>query len=79
MRYFRYSEHQDSENKDFRANTVTLSEQEVLNYYWDCWYSSMCEKYGKQTVDQEYTQTDCIKDWKAAHRAWEVEDCQGEQ
>lgn len=79
MRYYRYNEPKDPENEDFRAETVTLSEQEILDYYWDYWYNAMCEKHSKEIVDQEYTQKDCVRDWKAVHWAWEVEDHQGER
>jgi len=79
MRYFRYNEPRDPKNGDFTAETITLSEQEILDYYWDYWYDTMCNKFSKETVDQKYTQTDCIRDWKVIHWAWEVEDHQGER
>ncbi len=79
MRYYSYIEPRDPENGDFSAETVTLSEQEILDYYWDYWYNAMCKKHSKETVDKEYTQTECIRDWITVHWAWEVEDHQGER
>jgi hypothetical protein len=78
VRYYRYNEPRDPENGDFKAKTVTLSEQEILDY-WDYWYTAMCKKYGRETVDREYTKRECIRDWMAVHWAWEVEDHQGER
>jgi hypothetical protein len=79
VRYYRYNEPGDPQNEDWTAVTVTLTEQEILVYYWDYWYTSMCKKYGKETVDRDYTRDHCIRDWKTLHWAWEVEDHQGEQ
>jgi len=77
MRYYRYKE-PSVMNDDFSAEIVTLSEQEILDYYWDYWYSNMCNKFGEDIVDREYSKNYCLKDWCVAHRAWEVEDHQGE-
>jgi hypothetical protein len=79
MRYYRYIEPQDPENENFTTVTVTLSEQKILDYYWDYWYSAMCKKYGKENVDKDYDQDRCIQDWMTVHWAWEVEDHQGER
>ena len=79
MRYYRYIESRDSANDDFSPKIVTLSEQEILDSYWDYWYTNMCNKYGKDTVDTEYTKSRCLQDWKVIHCAWEVEDHQGER
>lgn len=49
-----------------------LSEQEIINQYWDYWYGRMCEKFGKEHVDANYTTQDCIDDWTVVHWAWEV-------
>jgi len=75
VRYFRYNEPKDPKNEDYTAVTVTLSEQEILDYYWDYWYTNMCGKFNKT----EYSIKSCLKDWKVAHRAWQVEDHQGER
>jgi hypothetical protein len=79
VRYYRYNEPRNPQNEDFRVETVTLSEQEILDYYWDYWYNAMCKKYGKEIVDRAYSQDHCIRDWKTIHWAWEVEDHQGER
>jgi len=79
VRYYRYIEPRDPDNNDFSAKTVTISEQEILDYYWDYWYNAMCKKYGKETVDRDYSQDHCLLDWKTVHWAWEVEDHQGEK
>jgi len=75
IKYFRYIEPRDPTNDDFSSEIVTLSEQEILDTYWDYWYSKVCEKFGKS----EYSTKSCIKDWCAAHRAWRVENHQGER
>lgn len=50
---------------------VTLSEAEILDCYWTFWYDRMCEKFGKEHVDANYSSIDCIDDWAAIHWAWE--------
>lgn len=52
----------------------TLSDQEILDQYWDYWYGRMCEKFGKDHVDATYTKQDCIDDWVVVHWAWESDD-----
>jgi len=79
VRYYRYIEPKDPKNKDWSAEIVTLSEQEILDYYWDSWYTNMCKKFGKNAVDREYTKNHCLKDWCVIHWAWQVEDHQGER
>jgi hypothetical protein len=49
----------------------TLSEDEVLEQYWAHWYGKMCQKFGKEHVDTNYTKQDCIDDWVIVHWAWE--------
>jgi len=79
VKYYRYIEPKDPKNEDWSAEIVTLSEQEILDYYWNCWYTNMCEKFGKDTVDREYTKNHCLNDWCVVHWAWQVEDHQGER
>lgn len=59
---------------DENDNTVieTLSESEIISQYWDYWYSSMCKKFGKETVDANYSTLDCINDWVVVHLASEI-------
>jgi len=78
MRYFRYHEPRYPENDDWTRVTITVSEQQILDGYWDRWYTIMCEKFGKNVIDREYSKNHCLKDWCTLHRAWEVEDHQGE-
>jgi hypothetical protein len=48
----------------------TLSEDDILNQYWSYWYGKMCEKFGKEHVDANYSKQDCIDDWTILHWAW---------
>jgi hypothetical protein len=50
---------------------TTLSEQEILDQYWDHWYGMMCKKYGKEEVDAKWCKQDCIDDWVVVNWAWE--------
>lgn len=58
---------------DENGNDVveTLSEKEILDQYWNYWYNRMCEKFGKEHVDADYTKQDCIDDWVVVHWAWD--------
>lgn len=58
----------DDNGKDI---TETLSEDDILNKYWDYWYDKMCNKFGKDIVDSNYTKQDCIDDWIVIN--WAVE------
>lgn len=71
MRYFRYSE--PSQDKENTQILYTVSEQEILDTYWQSWYDLMCKKYNKEIVDQKYTIEDCIKDWQTVNWAWQVD------
>ncbi len=51
----------------------TLSEDDILKQYWDYWYGKMCEKFGKEHVDANYSKQDCIDDWTILHWAWKSE------
>lgn len=62
--YADYDEHGDSK-------VVVLSEKEILARYWPYWYGKMCEKYGKEYIDLNYSQEDCIDDWIVVNWAWE--------
>ena len=71
MRYWSYNEQTESLDD---AIVVTVSDDEILNQYWPWWYSKMCEKFGKEVVDRDYSKQDCIDDWVVVHWAWEVKD-----
>ena len=51
----------------------TVSEIEIKETYYPYWYDKMCQKYGKEHVDTNYTFEQCLEDWKTVHWAWEVE------
>ena len=76
MRYFRFN--QPSDKKDCTYETVTKSEDEIINEYWDFWYKKMIRKYGKTTVDSKYGRAHCIRDWCKIKHAWQVVDCQAD-
>ena len=79
MRYFSYAEYDpyDLLADDTGGYTVTVSEEDILRVYWDHWYKSMCNKFGKTYVDQKHTKSDCINDFLVVHWAWEVKDIYG--
>lgn len=64
MRYFTYV--------DFEMGPVTVSEEEIKKDYWDYWYYTMCQRYDRALVDEEYTFENCIDDWKSIHFAQEL-------
>ena len=69
MRYYCYNEPGDPE---FKTNVVvTLSEDDIIEQYWDYWYGRMCAKFGQQYVDENYCKQDCIDDFCVIHWAWE--------
>jgi hypothetical protein len=66
MKYYQFHDTSDDSPK-------TLSELEILDEYWDYWYGKMCNKYGYQHVDENYTTKHCIEDWVTIHWAQEVQ------
>lgn len=69
MKYWTIS-YPDEDGNDI---TETLSEAEIFDQYWNYWYGKMCEKFGKEYVDANYTKQDCIDDWVIVHWAIESE------
>jgi len=67
MRYFCYNEQGD----DDENVVVTMSEDEIREEYYPYWYEKMCNKFGKQKVDETYCFEDCLDDWLVVHWAWE--------
>jgi hypothetical protein len=68
MRYYSYNEMDDNgENL-----VITLSEEDVRKQYWPYWYGRMCERFGKDVVDEKYAFEDCLDDWIVVNWAWEV-------
>jgi len=49
----------------------TLSEDDILEQYWDYWSSKMIAKYGEETFFKNWSTQDCIDDWTILHWAWE--------
>jgi hypothetical protein len=73
MRYYSCNEF-DPESPmadDSGGYVVTWSEEDILLNYYPYWYERMCEKFGKEYVDQNYGFEDCLEDWITVNRAWE--------
>ena len=68
MRYFSYTWPVEDDN----PVTETFSEDDIRREYWPFWYEKMCQKYGKNHVDETYTFEDCLEDWIDVHWAQEV-------
>jgi hypothetical protein len=50
----------------------TLSDDEIIEQYWDYWSSRMIAKYGGEEFQKSWcNKQDCIDDWVAIH--WAVE------
>jgi hypothetical protein len=69
MRYFSFNDYDDQ-----GVHVVTMSEEEIRREYWPYWYKKMCEKYGQERVDNDYTFEDCLTDWIIVNWAWESKD-----
>lgn len=65
-KYYTYNEYDDSDD----GKLVTLSEREIIDSYYEFWYDAMCKKFGKEVVDRDYCEQDCIADWAVSHWAW---------
>jgi hypothetical protein len=48
---------------------VECTEKEILDEYWDFWYTAMVKKFGKG--HELITEQNCIKDWMVVHWAGE--------
>lgn len=70
MKYWTYIEPKDPP-KDFTPVYITLSEDEILEKYWDYQYNKLCELWGKEKTDAEYSKQDCIDEFVIIHEAWE--------
>ena len=49
----------------------TLSEDEIIEQYWDYWSGRMITKYGEEEFQKNWSKQDCIDDWTILHWAWE--------
>lgn len=74
MLYYSYNEPDVDANGNMIHNIITKSEQEIINEYYNYWYERMCDKFGKEHVDANYTKYDCIDDWIIINWAWRVSD-----
>ena len=70
MRYYSYNEMGD----DGENIVVTKSEDDIRKEYWPYWYGKMCEKFGKDHVDDQYCFEDCLDHWFVVNWAWEVKE-----
>ena len=72
MRYFCYNSIYDAEQNG--AEIVTISEDKIRRQNWGDWYRKMCNKFGKEHVDKNYSFHDCLEDWIVVNWAWESTD-----
>lgn len=70
MRYYSYSEYGGNDNHF----VVTKSEEDIRQEYYPWWYEKMCQKYGKEVVDRDFSFEECLIDWAVVNWAWEVTD-----
>jgi len=47
----------------------TLSEQEILDSYWDYWSSKVAEVNPHHLISKQITKENCINDWCIVHWA----------
>jgi hypothetical protein len=50
----------------------TLSEDEIIEYYYPHWEKKMIEKYGQEEFDKTWSKKECLEDWVITHWAWEA-------
>ena len=70
MRYFQHME----PNEDGEDITVIITDEDIRRAYYPYWYDKMCQKYGKEHVDETYSLEECIEDWMIIHYAEEIFD-----
>lgn len=66
MRYFSYNEHDENS-----IDTITVSEEEIVEKYYPYWQGRMREKGFDLN---NYTFEDCLEDWIVINWAWEIKD-----
>ncbi len=64
MRYFSYYE--------INLDILTKSEDDIRKEYYPYWYKEMCNKFGKEHTDENYSFEDCIIDFVIVNWAWEI-------
>lgn len=70
MRYFQFLTWSYKEGDKLEV----MSEDDIRNEYFPWWYEKMCEKHGKEHVDQTYSFRECLEDWIIMHYATEIEE-----
>jgi hypothetical protein len=50
-------------DQDGETVVEVLSEASILHIWRKYWYEKMCHKFGRDYVDKNYTDQDCISDW----------------
>ena len=71
MRYYSFAEFWSNDDGTLQDEVVTLSEEDIRKSYWPYWYGRMCEKFGKEHVDEHYSFEECLEDWIVVNWAWE--------
>jgi len=66
----RYYTHQTFDN--IKSYIITQSEEDIRKDYYPYWYGNMCDKFGKECVDTNYTFEDCLDDYKIVTFAQEA-------
>ena len=51
------------------SEVFEITEEEILDKYWQFWSSKIIEKYGEDNPIM--TRDNCIDDWVVANWAWE--------
>ena len=72
MQYYKYCEPADPDNNDYTPVYVELSENEILDSYYEYWSTRML-KINKLPM---ITTKNCIEDWAVIHWAWLVDSSQ---
>jgi hypothetical protein len=74
MRYYSYNEYNpESPRADASGGYIeVVSEEDIRAKYWPYWYGRMCEQFGQETVDRDYSFEDCLEDWIVINWAWPV-------
>lgn len=76
MRYYCYNEYDPtSPLADHTGGyVVTMSEDEIRRTYWPYWYKRMCDLFGQDYIDANYSFEECLIDWITVNWAWPVLD-----
>jgi hypothetical protein len=64
MKIFEY----DHQTSDGGSKTLSITEYQILDEYWDAWTAAMTKKYGPDS--QLIVRDKCIEDWVAVNSAW---------